>query len=150
MRKPRFRIRLATFASAALLLAAVPATAAAGLLECRLSFTMSGWSVFYKTASGTGTVTCDNGQSLPVRISAKGGGLTVGKTRIDNGTGRFSGVANIRDVIGGYATAEAHAGAVKSVKAQVVTKGPISLALSGTGEGWDLGIAFGSFVISER
>lgn len=152
MKKPRFRFRPTVFAGAAsLLLAAMSApAAAAGPLECRLSFSMSGWSAFYKTADGTGTVTCDNGQSLPVRISARGGGLSFGKTRIDNGAGRFSGVDNIRDVIGGYAAAEAHAGAGKSAKAQVVTKGPVSLALTGTGEGWDLGIAFGSFVISER
>ncbi|MEZ0470813.1 hypothetical protein [Luteimonas salinilitoris] len=151
MKKPRFRSRLAAFAVAALVLAAASApVAAAGPLECRLNFSMSGWSAFYKTADGTGTVTCNNGQSLPVRISARGGGITFGKTRIDNGTGNFSGVNNIRDVIGGYATAEAHAGAGKSAKAQVVTKGSISLALAGTGEGWDLGVAFGSFVISER
>ena len=46
----------------------------------------------------------------------------------------------------GYAAA----GAGKSAHAQVVTKGDISLALSGKGEGWDLGIAFGNFVISAR
>jgi hypothetical protein len=32
----------------------------------------------------------------------------------------------------------------------VVTKGDISLALSGKGEGWDLGVAFGNFIISAR
>lgn len=119
-------------------------------LDCRLDFSMSGWSVFYKTASGTGTVTCSNGQRLPVRIEARGGGLSFGKSRIDNGKGNFSGVRDVRDVLGGYASAQAHAGAVRSANAQVVTKGPVSLALAGTGDGWDLGIAFGSFVISER
>ena len=29
----------------------------------RLKFSMSGWSAFYKRADGTGTVTCNNGQS---------------------------------------------------------------------------------------
>jgi len=29
-----------------------------------------------------------------------------------------------------------------------VTKGPISLALSGKGRGWDVGVAFGNFIIS--
>src|SRR5690606_6632578 len=47
-------------------------------LDCHLRFTMKGWSVFYKTASGTGTVHCNNGQSMNVKLSAKGGGLTVG------------------------------------------------------------------------
>ena len=48
------------------------------------------------------------------------------------------------------ASAEAHAGAVKSSKAQAMTKGEVSLALSGTGDGWDLGIAFGKFKISRQ
>jgi exosome complex RNA-binding protein Csl4 len=86
---------------------------------------------------------------LPVKIEAKGGGLTFGKSNIRDGQGKFSSVHNIRDVIGGYATAEASAAAGDAVKAQVVTKGPISLALSGKGKGVELGVAFGSFIISE-
>lgn len=137
--------------AASLAWAAVPSTAhAAGEIDCKLKFSMSGWSAFYKTSAGEGTVICDNGQSLPVKISTKGGGLTFGKSRIDNGTGEFTGVYNIRDVLGGYAAAEAHAGAGKSTKAQVVTKGSISLALAGKGSGWDLGVSFGSFVIEPR
>lgn len=123
---------------------------AQGPVDCKLRFNMAGWSVFYKTASGTGTVSCDNGQSLGVRISAKGGGLSFGKSKIVNGVGEFSGVRNIREVLGSYATAEAHAGAVKSSKAQAMTKGDVSLALAGTGEGWDLGIAFGKFTLQAR
>ncbi|MFD0321475.1 hypothetical protein [Lysobacter gummosus] len=136
---------------AALLLAAiaVPGTASAhGTITCKLKFSMSGWSVFYKTSSGRGTISCSNGQSMAVKISAKGGGLTVGKSRIDHGTGEFSGVHGISDTLGNYATAEAHAGASKSSKAQVMTKGEVSLALAGTGQGWDLGVAFGKFTIS--
>lgn len=135
-------------AAAALLLAAAPASARD--LDCKLRFDLAGWSVFYKTSSGTGMVTCDNGQRLAVRISTKGGGISFGKSRIENGTGEFSGVDDIRDVLGTYATAEAHAGAVKSSKAQVMTKGEVSLALAGTGKGWDLGFAFGKFVIEAR
>ena len=131
-----------------LLLAAAPA--AARDVSCRLDFDMAGWSAFYKTASGTGRVSCDNGQAMAVSISAKGGGLTVGKSEIRGGRGEFSGVRSISEVLGTYATAEAHAGVVKSSKAQVMTKGEVSLALAGTGQGWDLGVAFGSFVISER
>ena len=126
------------------------APAAARDLSCRLDFDMSGWSVLYKTASGTGTVRCDNGQSLPVRIDAKGGGLSVGKSEIRDGRGEFSSVRDIREVLGTYVSAEAHAGAVKSSKAQVMTKGEVSLALAGTGEGWDLGVAFGAFTIEPR
>ena len=118
------------------------------LIDCELHFNLSGWSVFYKTGSGSGTVTCDNGQSMPVRIETKGGGLSFGKTRIEDGLGEFSGIHDIDDVLGTYATAEAHASAGKAAKAQVMTKGEVSLALAGKGEGWSLGVAFGKFVIS--
>ena len=127
----------------------VPAHAQ-GSVDCKLSYSMSGWSVFYKTASGTGTVSCDNGQQLGVSIDAKGGGLTFGKSKIVDGVGEFSGVGSINDVLGSYAAAEAHAGAVKSSKAQAMTKGDVSLALAGTGEGWDVGIAFGKFTLEAR
>ncbi|AKC88101.1 hypothetical protein [Pseudoxanthomonas suwonensis] len=133
-----------------LVLAAIPSAHAAGDVDCRLDFNLSGWSAFYKTAKGSGTISCDDGSRLPVSISAKGGGITFGKSRIENGVGEFSGVANIRETLGTYAAAEAHAGAVKSSKAQVMTKGEVSLALAGTGKGWDLGVAFGNFVIEPR
>lgn len=122
-------------------------SARAGDISCKMSFQLSGWSVFYKTASGSGTVRCSNGQSLHVKLRAKGGGLTFGKTKITDGVGKFSGVSNVRDVLGHYANAEAHAGAEKSAAAQVLTKGNVSLALSGKGEGWNLGVAFGAFII---
>lgn len=138
--------------AASLLLAALPAghARAQSELSCSLDFSMSGWSIFYKTASGHGTVRCSNGQTMAVRIETRGGGLSLGRSRIDNGKGTFAGVKQISDVLGGYAAAEAHAGVVRSSKAQVVTKGPVTLALAGTGDGWDLGVAFGSFVISRR
>ena len=136
--------------SALLAVAGIGTSAHAGSVDCKLKFTMSGWSAFYKRADGTGTITCNNGQSMAVKLSARGGGLSAGKSTIRDGTGEFSGVQTIDDVLGSYASAEAHAGAVKSSKAQVVTKGEISLALAGTGDGWDLGIAFGKFTIKRQ
>lgn len=127
-------------------LCAAPAQAH-GDIDCQMHYNLKGWSLFYQTAHGNGVVTCDNGQSMRVSIETKGGGLTVGKSEIKDGRGRFSGVRSIRDVLGSYATAEAHAGVVKSSAAQVLIKGNVSLALAGTGEGWDLGVAFGKFVI---
>ncbi|MHB1057949.1 MAG: hypothetical protein ACYC0F_08715 [Rhodanobacter sp.] len=121
--------------------------ARAGDISCKMNFQLSGWSVFYKTASGSGTVHCSNGQSLRVKLRAKGGGLTFGKTKITDGIGKFTGIGSVRDVLGRYANAEAHAGAAKSAEAQVLTKGNVSLALSGKGEGWNLGVAFGAFII---
>jgi len=137
----------------ALLLAAAglaPSAHAAGNIDCELRFNLSGWSIFYKTATGSGTITCDNGASIPVKISAKGGGLTVGKSTVTDGRGKFTGAYSLNDLIGTYGGAEVHAGASRSSNAQVVTKGDISLALAGTGRGWDLGIGFGKFEIKRR
>lgn len=127
-------------------LGCMPAQAADA--ACRLSFQLSGWSVFYQTATGSGVVRCSNGQSMSVHLRVKGGGLTFGKTHITDGHGRFTGVYNVQEVLGHYASAEAHAGADRdAAKAQVMTKGNVSLALTGKGSGWNLGVAFGAFII---
>jgi hypothetical protein len=118
-------------------------------LGCKLQFSLSGWSAIYKHAEGTGNVTCADGSSLPVKISAKGAGLTVGKSQVDDGTGHFTNVHNIADVLGSYAEGEVHAGVVKSGNAQVLTKGTVSLALAGGGEGIDIGIDVGEFTLSK-
>ena len=118
--------------------------------RCQLRFTMSGWSIFYKTAQGTGVIHCQNGSSVAVKIRAKGGGLTVGKSEITDGRGTFHGDYRIHDLFGTYGGADAHAGIVKSRNAQVVTKDKISLTLTGKGKGFDLGVGFGNFVIERR
>ena len=115
--------------------------------KCHMTFSLSGWSMFYKTSSGTGKVRCENGQTMNVKLRAKGGGLTFGKTSVENGIGAFTGVDDISDILGHYGAAEAHAGADKSAYAQALTKGNVSLALSGKGKGWNLGVAFGAFII---
>ncbi len=119
----------------------------AKVLHCHLDFSMSGWSAFYKTASGKGTVKCKEGQSMAVKIRVKGGGLTFGKSEVRDGHGVFSGVYNIHDVLGHYAFSQAHAGAVKEANAMALTKGSVSLALTGLGHGWSLGVDFGAFII---
>lgn len=134
----------------ALLVSGLGTAAHAGSVDCKLKFTISGWSAFYKRSDGTGTITCTNGQSMRVTLRARGGGPSVGKSTIRDGTGEFSGVNDIKELLGTYASAEAEAGAVKSAKAHVVTKGEVSLALSGTGEGWAVGIAFGKLTIKRR
>lgn len=125
--------------------ALLPAQAAN--LSCDMRFTMTGWSVVYKTASGRGVVSCSNGQKLHVLLKSQGGGLTVGKSKITDGHGEFTGVGNIRDVLGDYAAAGAEAAAVKGAEGTVVSKGPVNLALGGTGDGWDIGVAFSKFSI---
>jgi len=124
--------------------------AASADVDCKLRFSLSGWSAILQHAEGSGVVTCENGQHMAVKISAKGVGLTAGKSRIDNGTGKFTDVRTIEDVLGSYARGEAHAGAVKSGTAQLLTKGTVSLALAGSGEGIDLGIAVGGFTIERQ
>lgn len=119
-------------------------------LDCKLSFSLTGWAALYKHAEGEGTVHCADGATLPVRLSVTGGGLTAGKWRVDDGTGVFSDVHDISEVLGNYVQGEAHAGAVKSSSAQVLTKGTVSLALAGTGEGVDLGVDIGKFSIEAR
>ena len=142
------RVLLSTTAAALLLVAFHPAHA--GDTRCTLHYNMSGGGAFYKHSTGSGEISCDNGQHLAVSIESKGGGITFGHSEIKDGVGKFSPVADVHDLIGGYATAEANAGAGDASKAQVVTKGSISLALTGKGSGHTLGVSFGSFIISAR
>lgn len=124
------------------------AAAADADLECKLTFSMTGWSAIFKHADGNGTVTCGNGASMPVHIRVRGGGLTAGKWHIDNGTGTFTDVHRIEDVLGNYAQGEANAGLIKAGTAQVLTKGTVSLALAGVGQGVNLGLSGAKFTIS--
>ena len=117
--------------------------------KCYMKYNLKGWSVFYKTAEGSGRVTCNNGEKANVKINVTGGGLTFGKMDILDGNGVFSQVIHIDEIFGAYVAAEAHAGAVKSAQASVYTKGEISLAMTGTGRGMNIGIDFGKLVISK-
>ena len=124
-----------------------PQALAAGKTDCEMKFSLTGWAAIYKHAEGSGTITCNNGRSFAVEIVAIGGGLTAGKYRIEDGTGKFSDVYDTAELFGSYAQGEANAGVVKSGSAQVLTKGNVSLALAGAGEGVDIGISFGKFTI---
>jgi len=122
---------------------------AAGKIDCEMKFSLTGWSALYKHAEGRGVVSCTNGKSYPVTIVAVGGGLTVGKYEVEDGTGKFSEVFSTDEIFGSYAQAEAEAGLVKSGTAQVLTKGNVSLALAASGGGVNLGISFGKFTITK-
>jgi len=136
-------------ASTLLALGALGATSAqaAGKTDCEMRFSLTGWAAIYKHAEGSGTITCTNGRSFNISIVAVGGGLTAGKYKIENGIGKFSEVYDTAELFGSYAQGEAGAGAVRSANAQALTKGNVSLALSGVGEGINLGISFGKFTI---
>jgi hypothetical protein len=114
--------------------------------HCKMTFNLSGWSIFYETASGTGSISCDNGQSTVVHLKVQGGGITAGTYRV-RGKGDFSKVSDISELLGTYAAAEAHAGVIKSANAQVVTKGDVSLALVAKGRGTNIGVSFSGFTI---
>lgn len=130
-------------------LTTVAPAAAAETTVCRMDYALKGWSAFYKTSRGSGTITCDNGQTAKVKLSASGGGLTAGKSQVRDGHGKFSEIADIRELFGTYATATAAAGAVQSSEAQAMTKGDVSLALAGNGTGIELGVSFGKFKITK-
>ncbi len=132
------------------LLVAVASVADAKMTTCQMTFGMKGWSIFYKVANGTGYISCDNGQKATVKLRAKGGGITAGKSEIHDGTGKFSEVRDIDDVLGTYVSGSAHAGAGNEASASVVTKGEVSLALAGKGKGIEVGISFGKFTITRE
>jgi hypothetical protein len=132
------------------LAAAVAHAAGPKKVDCELKYWLAGWSAFYKTAKGEGTIICNNGQSMRVALTLKGGGVTFGKTKIDDGRGKFSEVSNINDLLGGYAEVGAEAGAVKATEAKVLTNGTATLALAGKGEGWNIGISGAKFTIKRK
>ena len=141
---------LAPLALSLALLATAPVFAAQKTTSCEMDFNLKGWSVFYKTAGGTGTIRCDNGQRADVRLSSRGGGLTAGKTEIRDGMGYFSPVSNINELFGGYDSASAGAAAGKAATAQAMIKDNIRLSLTGTGKGIELGVAVGRFTITKK
>ena len=150
-------VRIVLFSLAMSVLAIGPALAEAEdddaadkMTRCTIVFDLKGWSLVYKTMRGEGEISCDNGQAVAVTIKSTGGGLTAGKSELIDASGTFTKVADISDIFGAYAQAEAHAGAVGSSGVQALTKGEISLALGGTGRGWDLGISFGKFTIKPK
>src|ERR1700675_2849041 len=82
--KPLWMSSMAVVATAGVFALAAPAL---GDTKCSLKYSLAGWSALYSTASGTGTATCDNGESARVSLRAKGGGLTAGRSKIVNGSG---------------------------------------------------------------
>jgi hypothetical protein len=127
--------------------APLAAAAADRDLSCDLKFAAKSWSVIYERVEGSGTVTCEDGSTLPVTISAKGLGITAGKWKINEGKGKFTHVDSINDVLGEYLSVSGNVGVGKAGTAQVLTKGKVSLALAGKGDGFDIGVAINDFKI---
>ena len=119
------------------------------LFSCTMTYKLSGFSLAYKQYDGTGIVNCSNGQHAQVILASKSIGFTIGKSEIE-GTGVFSDVNNISEVYGTFIALEGHAGALKSADAQILTRGEVSLALSGKGRGIDIGVTIGALTISAK
>ncbi len=141
-------MRLKAFAWILVGMCVAVSSASARETSCTMKYNLKGWSAFYKTASGSGTVRCDNGQRAEVRLASRGGGLTAGKTEIRDGVGYFSRVSGINDLFGRYDAASAGAAAGKAVTAQALIKGNVHLSLTGKGKGFELGASLGRLTIS--
>jgi hypothetical protein len=139
-----FRHFLIVFVALASVGFAIPAYAD---ITCKMNYKLSGWSFVYKQYDGTGAVRCSNGQQAQVKLASRSGGFTIGVSEIE-GTGVFSELKNIREIYGTFVALEGHAGVVKSAAGQVLTKGIVSLAMSGEGRGIDIGVDIGGLTIS--
>ncbi|WP_347987831.1 hypothetical protein [Methylomonas sp. AM2-LC] len=119
------------------------------MTSCTMTYKLSGFSLAYKQYDGTGNVRCSNGQQAQVILASKSIGFTIGKSEIE-GTGVFSDVKNLNEIYGSFLALEGHAGATTSVDGQVLTRGEISLVLSGKGRGIDIGVSLGALTISPK
>jgi len=131
---------------------AAPAAAQKKATRCHLTFSIEGWSFIYRVGHGTGTITCADGQSLNVKITAQGGGLTLGTQKLVDAKGRFSGTYDVKDLLGTYVEIEAHGGVGDGAGggARAMFKGSKRLSLSGGGGGITAGIAMGAFTIEAQ
>jgi len=130
-------------------LVCVSPSRADAMTSCTMTYKLSGFSLAYKQYDGTGNVSCNNGQQAQVILASKSIGFTIGKSEIE-GTGVFSDVKNLNEIYGSFLALEGHAGATTSVDGQVLTRGEISLILSGKGRGVDIGVSLGALTISPK
>jgi len=142
--------RLLSLSVVAAFFGLISASANAGeLTSCTMTYKLSGWSLVYKQYDGIGNISCSNGQRAQVALASKSIGFTIGKSEIE-GTAAFSEVKNLNEIYGSFVALEGHAGATKSVDGQILTRGEISLYLSGKGRGIDIGVTLGALKISPR
>ena len=138
------------FRFVALFLSLSSFSVAADMSSCALTYSLQGWSFFYQEYRGNGFISCRNGQKAHVAIVSRGGGVSFGKSEINDGKGVISRVRSLNEVFGTYVFLDGHAGATRSVEGRIMTKGEVSLALSGFGRGFDLGVTVGTFSILPR
>ena len=114
------------FGLASLALVFAFATPSFAATSCTLTYSLKGWSAIYKTARGTGTITCEDGQSASVRIVTHGGGFTGGTHGVENGKGRFSQTEKVEDLFRTFIEWTGHAGvgAGKNAEVRAMLAGP--------------------------
>ncbi|MDP2600725.1 MAG: hypothetical protein Q8P84_08360 [Deltaproteobacteria bacterium] len=71
-------------------------------VECKITFKMKIHAELLETGKGTGTITCDNGQNVPVIVTSAGSWIAVHKSRWIEGEGTFSKVDALKKLFGGY------------------------------------------------
>ena len=145
--KNRFYRMFAFLSVAALSLVWTSPVSADPSISCTMTYKLSGMSLVFKLYEGKGNISCSNGQRAPVELSSKSIGFTIGKSEIE-GTATFTSVKNLNELYGSYLSLEGHAGATQSFDGQVLTRGEISLVLSGKGRGLDIGVTLGELSIS--
>jgi hypothetical protein len=123
-------------------------SAAESHVDCNLRFTAGQWSPQQAAVTGAGMLTCTNGSAMPVMVGASGPGIAAGRWSITDGRGAFGRVARIEDILGSYAAIEGDIGVSAAGTVQALTKGKLSLRLSGKGQGFSAGIAIRDFSIS--
>lgn len=139
-------IRTVFIATAFLLNGISNAISADNAITCTMTYKLKGWSFAYKQYDGTGEVSCNNGERASVILKSKSLGFSIGVSEIE-GTGQFTELKRLSEIYGTFASLEGHAGVTKSAAGQVLTRGIISLALSGEGRGIDIGVTLGGLTI---
>lgn len=130
-----------------LVVIAVPAQASTPYISCSMNYKLGGWSFVVSQYNGSGNVVCSNGQRAQVKLTSRSIGFTIGQSDLE-GVGYFSELKDISEIYGTFIALEGHIGAVKSGHGQVMTRGIVSLAISGSGRGFDIGVTLGGLNIS--
>ena len=124
--------------------------AAEGKIACKMQFRMKGWAAIYKSAEGTGTITCSNGEAIEVALESTGVGLAAGKAEFSDARGVFSPVERTEDLLGTYVGRSGVAAAGEAEGAAAFIKGGVSLAVYGEGEGAGLSSGGARLTIARR
>ena len=59
------------------------------MIDCKMVYNLSGWSLVVKRQSGEGKITCSNGQTANVKLDQTSVGLTAGKGKTIGGQAKM-------------------------------------------------------------